>query len=203
MKTSHILIIYGLIYFAIAIGLIKSSRKKFTILDIALIKWLVFATLVCFLEMSMIIKHKYMCNESPINESNSLWEKDYTLKETFKPFYWVDVWKEYCKADPRYLDKHSHVLWLETFVGFGTIIPMIYVLMKYLYSSNMKVAAIVAIIIGTVHSYGTILYYAGYHTQFEPDYKKKSLQWWIYMATNFAWILMPILLIAKSITWLI
>ena len=35
MKTSHILIIYGLIYFTIAIGLIKSSSKKFTILDVA------------------------------------------------------------------------------------------------------------------------------------------------------------------------
>lgn len=204
IKNYKILLIYFLIFILTTFFLLKISKIKIEGLDIFIFYWFIFEILIAIFEFLLFIKEKKICEKNKKKEikKENILNENIEFKKSFDEDYWIDLWREYGNhCDKRYVEPRNFIHWIELLHGLSSL-PFLFFIYKYIAGiSFTKTDAIMMIIIGLMHSWGTILYLITlyYNIKNNATDTKLSLKFFLYKSLNYIWILMPILVIIKGI----
>lgn len=204
IKNYKILLIYFLIFLFTTFFLLKISKKKIEGLDIFIFSWFIFEILIAIFEFLLFIKEKYIVekNKNEKTKNENILNENLEFKKSFHEDYWIDLWREYGNhCDKRYVESRNFIHWIELLHGISSL-PFIYLIYKYIAGISFShTDAIIMIIVGLMHSWGTVLYLITLYYNIKNNAKdtKLSLKFFLYKSLNYIWILMPILVIVKGI----
>ena len=198
MKNYNILIIYLLIILIISFVLSINIQNIF---DKIIFFWLVFDILIGIFEVLLFFKYEYIVSESKTEIQDNIMEKNISFKESFRYYYWLELWKEYgLNCDYRYNENRNLVHWIEMIHAL-TSIPFLYFLYKYIMGDDFtKTDGIFMVIISSVHIFGTVIYLISlYYSKDNNKGNKLSNKYYLYKSTNYVWLLLPLLILFKGV----
>lgn len=111
---------------------------------------------------------------------------------------WSEIWKEYSKADSRYILAHPAVVAVEIITSW--ILGPTCIMVLWLHYKKYTTRYVVELIVATSHLYGTTVYFLEEHLAgYEHTPVGNRRYFYLYfIAFNSPWLIFPILIIYKN-----
>lgn len=193
MNGLYLLLLGLLVYVVLAIIIIYYGGRD--VITGILLGWLVFNTLICIYEITMVVNRRQMyisCQneQGVIIDRPSFWKEEYEIEDFFRTEFWMDGWSEYGRFDPRYLNPNSYVHLIESINVVDSLIPSILVIVLILAGYDWRVGWVrtLLIIVSIFQIVFTVIYLL---TSFDVG----NSQYWFYFFFNIPWIIFPVLIL--------
>ena len=162
--------------------------------------WMIFCILIGILEFVLFFMSKKISLMSNNIKSN-YWLREIEWQKLFKPTFWSYAWKEYGDfCDQRYRNHKNLVHWIEITHAITSFLYL-YIIYQFIRNKNIQTSQVIGgllIAIASIHLIGTVIYFSTFYKFLNKNPIKKSTKFWIYLALNLLWVVMPVVILVKG-----